>query len=141
MSQIYVSYLSKFLGTDDVDDFLLNLLKDVTLVDWQRIWVLAALSRAKEANDPAVKDALDLLKDANRHDALRAVAAIYVGLFGDHTRRKALISIYASVSNYVQAAIYYVSSRWPDVERRNAKASWGGHGPLHSLLTTAMIEK
>ena len=70
-----------------------------------------------------------------------AVAAIYVGLYGDHARRKALNSIYPSVSNYIQAAIYYASSQWPGVERRNAKATWGGHGSLHSLLTTAMSKK
>lgn len=141
MSQIYASYLSKFLGTGDVDDFLLSLLQDVALVDWQKMWVLAALSQVTKADDSAVKAALDLLKDANRHDALKAVAAIYVGLFGDHARRKTLFSIYASVSNYVQAAIYYASNQWPGVERRNAKASWGGHGPLQSLLTTAMSKQ
>lgn len=141
MSQIYASYLAKFLGIDAVDEFLLNLLKDVTLVDWQKIWVLAALYQVDEANDGAVKAALDVLKDANRHDALRAVAAVYVGSHGDHARRKALVSIYPSVSNYVQAAIYYASNQWPGVERSNAKASWGGHGPLHSLLTVAMKKK
>ena len=141
MSQIYASYLAKFLGTDEIDDFLLNLINDSTLVDWQRIWVLAALSQADKAGDPPVKAALDQLKDANRHDALRAVAAIYVGSFGDHARRKALVSIYPSVSNYVQAAIYYASVKWPGVEKSNAKASWGGHGPLHSLLTNAMKKK
>ncbi|WDT77877.1 MAG: reverse transcriptase domain-containing protein (plasmid) [Candidatus Manganitrophus sp.] len=141
MSQIYASYLAKFLGTDAIDKFLLNLLKDVTLVDWQKIWVLAALYQVDAANDAAVKVALDVLKDANRHDALRAVAAGYVGSLGDHARRKALVSIYPTVSNYVQAAIYYASNQWPAVERRNAKASWGGHGPLHTLLTVAMKTK
>jgi hypothetical protein len=92
-------------------------------------------------HDKAVKAALDLLRDANRHEALRAVAAIYVGRFGDHTRRKALISIYRSVSSYIQAAIYYSSRHWPGTERSNAKASWGGHSPLHSLLTAAMGKK
>lgn len=141
MSQIYVSYLAKFLGYNEVDVFFLSMLKDPTLVDWQRIWLLAALSQADKAGDPPVKAALDLLKDANRHEALRAVAAIYVGSFGDHARRKSLVSIYPTVSNYVQAAIYYVSSRWPGVEKSNAKASWGAHGPLHSLLTNAMKKK
>lgn len=141
MSQIYVSYLAKFLGTGEVDDFLMNLLKDSTLFDWQRIWVLAALFQARKAGDPYVKVALDLLKDANRHDALRAVAAIYAGSFGDHARRKTLVSVYPTVSNYVQAAIYYVSGQWPGVEKNNAKASWSGHGPLHNLLTNAMKKK
>jgi len=137
MSQIYASYLSKFLGPD-VKHFLLDLLKDMNLVDWQKMWVLAALGQVETSNDAVVKAALDVLRDPTRHDAVRAVAAIYVGRFGDHTRRKALISIYPSVSNYIQTAIYYTSRYWPAVERRNAKASWGGHGPLHSLLTTAM---
>lgn len=120
---------------------LLGLLKDAALFDWQKMWVLAALSQVATADDAAVKTALDLLRDANRRDALRAVAAIYVGRFGDHTRRRALISIYGSVSSYIQAAIYYSSKWWPGVERSNAKASWGGHSTLHSLLTAAMSKK
>lgn len=91
MSQIYASYLARFLGDDDVHDALLALLKDNSLVDWQRMWILAALSQVGEADDAAVKVALGLLKDANRHEALRAVAAIYVGRFGDH--RQALSSL------------------------------------------------
>lgn len=117
MSQIYVSYLSKFLETDDVKKFLLGLLKDASFTDWQKMWVLAALSQVQTADDAAVKVALDLLKDANRHDTLRAIAAVYAGRFGNHTRRKALISIYPFASNYIQAAIYYSSRMWPGVER------------------------
>ena len=141
MSQIYASYLAKFLETHRVHEFLLNLMGDATLFDWQKIWVLAALSQVDAAPDTAVKGALDLLRDANRHDALRAVAAVYVGRFGDHTRRTALISIYPSVSTYIQAAIYYSSRSWPGVERANAKASWSGHSSLHKLLTAAMSKK
>jgi Reverse transcriptase (RNA-dependent DNA polymerase) len=141
MSQIYASYLAKFLGTGSVSKLFLDLLKDASLADWQKMWVLAALSQVEKADDVSVKVALDVLKDANRHDALRAVAAAYVGRFGDHTRRKALISIYASVSNHIQASIYYSSAFWPGAERSNAKASWGGHGPLHSFLTVAIGKK
>ncbi len=141
MSQIYAAYLAQFLETEGVHDFLLDLLKDATLFDWQRMWVLAALSQVEEANDTAVRAALDILRDATRHDALRAVSAIYVGRFGDHTRRRALISIYPSVSGYIQTAIYYSSRSWPAVERTNARSSWGGHSPLHTLLTVAISKK
>jgi hypothetical protein len=141
MSQIYSSYLAKFLGMEGVYEFLLGLLKDASLFDWQKVWVLAALSQADSADDVAVRTALDLLRDATRHDALRAVAAIYVGRYGDHTRRRTLISLYSSVSPYIQAAIYYSSRWWPGVERSTARASWGGHGTLHSLLTAAMSKK
>jgi len=141
MAQIYASYLSRFITTKEVHEALVKFLDDAAIVDWQRIWVLAALLRAKPKNDGPVKVALGILKEANRHEALRAVAAIYVGTHGDLARRKALIAIYPSVSNYIQSAIYYSSRLWPAVERSNAKASWGGHGQLHSYLTIALGKK
>jgi hypothetical protein len=138
MSQIYASYLAKFLDNEDVTSLLAELLADSFLTDWQKMWVLAALMQKKPADDGPIKVALKILKDATRHDALRAVAAIYVGRFGDHARRKNLFSIYPSVSSYIQAAMYFSSRTRPPVERSNAKASWGAYGQLNTLLTVAM---
>ena len=141
MSQIYASYLSKFLENQDIVDFLVGLLTDSALFDWQKMWVLAALLQVTPSGDGPVKAALDLLRDANRHEALRAVAAVYVGRYGDLARRKALVSIYSTSSPYIQAAIFFASRTWPTAERLNAKASWGGHGPLNTLLAIAMAKK
>ena len=141
MSQIYASYLANFLDNEDVTELLSELLADISLRDWQKMWILAALLQKKPDDDGPVKISLRILKDATRHDALRAIAAIYVGRFGDHARRKNLFSIYTSVSSYIQAAIYYSSKSWPPVERGNARASWGAHGPLNTLLTIAMISR
>lgn len=141
MSQIYAYYLAKLLEEQDVQEFLASLLGDKVLFDWQKMWVLAALMQIKPTNDSAIKTALALLKDANRHEALRAVAAIYVGRYGDMARRKALISIYPKVTNYIQASIYFSSSYWPGVERSNAKSSWSGHGYINGLLTVALGKK
>ena len=141
MSQIYASYLSKFLEDDEVRLFLVGLIPDAAITDWQKIWVLAALMSAEPLGDGPIKLTMDLLKDANSHDALRAVAAIYIGRHGDLVRRKALSAIYPSVSSYVQVAIYFSSRNWPGVERSNAKANWGGNGPLNQLLTTAIAHK
>jgi hypothetical protein len=134
MTQIYSAYLAGFL-TDPVQSLMLSTLQEKSLFDWQKMWLLAGLAQGKSGGDAAVKAALDLAKSAESHDALRAVAAIYVGRFGDHARRTALRSLYASVSNYVQAAIFYSSQKWPSAERATAKASWSGHGVLHDLLT------
>lgn len=141
MSQIYAAYLARFLDEDSVCDFLIDILDDSSLVDWQKMWILAALSQLEKASDESVKKASILLKDGDTHEALRAVAAIYVGRYGDHSRRKALVSYYGSVSPYIQSAIYFSSRNWPNVERSNAKASWGSHGPLNTLLTVAMATK
>jgi hypothetical protein len=141
MAQIYVSYLAKFMAQDKVRQFLVGLLADLLLADWQKLWVLAALLQSDPVGDQPVISAMKILKDANRHDALRAAAAIYVGRYGDLDRRKALVTIYAKVSSYIQGAIYYSSRYWFGVERSNAKANWGGHGPINSLLTVALGKK
>jgi hypothetical protein len=141
MTQIYASYVAKFLDEEGVQKTLWALLKDPLLADWQKMWILAALSQASDHEDGGVKIALTLLKDGNRHDALRAVAAIFVGRFGDHVRRKTLIATYPSVSQYVQAAIYFSSRRWPLAERNTAKASWGSHSSLNTFISIAMAKK
>lgn len=142
MAQIYSSYLAKFLSDGGhVLSFLTGLLGDTSLVDWQKIWILAALSQYSAADAAATKQAIVLLNDANKHEALRAVAAIFVGRFGDHSRRKDLSAIYPSVPEYVKAAIYYSSRHWPAAERVNARVTWGNHSSLNKLLTIAMAKK
>jgi hypothetical protein len=138
MAQIYASYLSKFLSNADLRAFVNELVADKGLTDWQRMWVLAAMMLAPTPTDDEVKLAMDIARDGARHDALRAVAAYFVGRFGDYARRTSIRATYPQTSNYVQAAIYASSRFWPNVERSNAKATWAGHGSLHSLLTIAM---
>lgn len=140
MCQIYVSYLAKFLPETKVYEFLYRSLQDRTLVDWQVMWILAALITKEPPDDGPVKMALQILKDGSVHDATRAVSAIYVGRYGDAARRRALNGIYGSVSPFVQAAIYFSSKYWPNKERGNAKAQWGALSPLNELLTKAIAK-
>jgi hypothetical protein len=138
MSQMYSSYLAKFVTDVDVQAFLKERLEDEKLTDWSRMWALAALSQAKPVDDEPVKAASKVVENASKHIALRAAAAIYVGRYGDHARRKALAAVYANVQPYMQAAIYFSSRYWPDVERKNARASWGSLTEINVLLTRAM---
>ncbi|CAE6793140.1 RNA-directed DNA polymerase [Paraburkholderia nemoris] len=139
MSQIYSAYLVGFLSDDEVSNFLVTAQKDASMMDWQKMWVLAALLQAKKEAVSGVKAALDILQDATRHEALRATAAIYVGRFGDHGRRKSLRTMYPSLSPYIQAAIYFSSRNWPSAERLTAKNSWGANSSLNQLLTAGMV--
>lgn len=139
MSQIYSAYLGKFVkDNNDVRTELVEILKEQTLFDWQKQWIVATLMQANKADNDSVKVVMGLLNDANRHDALRAVAAMFVGRFGDHDRRKALFGIYKSVSEYVQLAIYFSSRTWPPVERKNARDSWGGHSEIHKMMSKGL---
>jgi hypothetical protein len=69
------------------------------------------------------------------------VAAIFVGRFGDHARRTALLAAYTAASQYIQAAIYFSSRKWPSSERSTAKNNWGSHHKLNLLLTKAISKK
>lgn len=141
MAQIYAAYLAGFLDSPEVKRFLATILKDNTTMDWQRMWILAALMQADDPVAGAVKNSLGLLESGDRHNTLRASAAIYAGRFGDHAVRVRLNRLYSGLPTYIQLAIYYSSRSWPSAERRTAKSSWGDHSPLHVLLTSALAVK
>ena len=138
MAQIYCSYLGGFLESDSVRSFVNTLAADSSLLDWQRMWVLAAMNQIVKPTDSEVKLAWDIAGDGTRSDTLRAVAAYFVGRHGDYPRRTNLRTGYALMSGYIQAAIYASSRSWPSTERSNAKATWGAHGDLNTLLTAAL---
>jgi hypothetical protein len=144
MAQIYASYLVKFIDDADVREFMFKLVSDDGLMDWQTMWVLAALLRLEKGNatDELVKAVAAIYGNANRHEALRAVAAILVGRFGDHGRRKTLISSYGTVgSPYIQSAIFFASQWFPKAEKQTAKAAWSNHNRLNMLITQAFAGK
>lgn len=141
MSQIYSAYLSGFLDQSDVSTFLASVLTENALMDWQRMWILAALMRSRKPSDVSIKASFDIASDGNRHEALRAAAAIFVGEHGNHSRRNALRTLYPKVPAYVQSAIYFSSRVWAGVEKTNAKAAWGALNPVNQLLTKAVAPK
>jgi Reverse transcriptase (RNA-dependent DNA polymerase) len=141
MAQIYAAYLAGFLDNTEVVKFLASILKDDTMMDWQRMWVLGALMQAGGPVNGTVKNSLALLESGERHHTLRASAAIYAGRFGDHAVRVKLTRLYSGLPTYIQLAIYYSSRNWPIAERRTAKSSWGDHSTLHVLLTTSLGAK
>lgn len=141
MAQIYAAYLASFLANMEVKKFLASILKVETTMDWQRMWVLAALAQAGGPINGAVKNSLALLESGERHHTLRASAAIYAGRFGGYADRIKLTRLYSGLPTYVQLAIYYSSRNWPLAEKRTAKGSWGDHSHLHVLLTTALAAK
>lgn len=139
MTQIYANYLAKFIRHEPrIEEKLLESIEDINYYDWQKMWLLACLMQAGRASPRCLKVTAGLLADPLRHDALRAVAALMVGKFGDVSRRRALADTYKSVSEYVQLAIYFASRSWPPEERASATETWGGHGPLHRLMARGL---
>lgn len=119
MTQIYCSYLSKFLELPDVSEFLISRISDENVFDWQKMWIIAALMQADNFDDVVVKTAQQVFDDHNRHEVLRAASAIFIGKFGKITRRKHLINEYATAgSDYLKSAIFFSSRYAPAQEKK-----------------------
>lgn len=141
MCQIYCAYLAKFVEDEKVHKFLIDLLSDQQLYEWQLMWVLGALLQRKvKYTDDVVRTALTIFNDGKRHEAVRAIAAIFVGAHGDIVRRRALAGACATVTEYVQAAIYFVSKNWKDADGANFHAQWGNRTELNALISAAWMK-
>lgn len=136
MAQMYCIYLSRFLSSEGVSPALeYLLLSDELYFDWQKMWILAALLTNSSGSDEVSKWCLDIVKNQNCHESLKAVSAIYVCKFGSFPRRKSICSQYSDIgSPYVQSAILYGAHYFQPQEKSNAISSWGSHSLLHSLV-------
>lgn len=140
MAQFYSIYIAKFLKDEFVRDYIKDvLIGDSLFYDWQKMWFLSALLAGGKENDQITKWCLDIVRDRQCHDALRAIAAIFVCRFGSFTRRKALSEEYQNIgSPYVQTALLYGTRYIPLIERKNAISSWSGHGSIHKMIADTL---
>jgi hypothetical protein len=140
MSQIYCSYLAKFLNRPDVLRILGELLTDDEVYyDWQKMWILAALMTPKTHNDNLVNAALQMYKNGQLTEALRAVAAVFVAKHGSFTRKKELSDNYGiSGSAFLQSAVLYGARYFKSETRRTAIKSWSAHSSTHSLVARSI---
>jgi hypothetical protein len=140
MSQIYCSYLSNFLDTTEVRQSLEARLSDTELYyDWQRMWILASLMTPETSEDDIVASALRIYRDGQRHEALRAVAAIFIAKHGSFTRKKQLADDYnLSGSTYLQTAVLYGARYFQGAQRRTAIKSWSSQTGTHTLVAKAI---
>jgi hypothetical protein len=136
LAQIYSAYLVKFNEEKEIRDVLEDIfIEDELLFDWQRMWILAVLTPHTDSAPKILRRCSAMLGDSRYHEALRALAAIYIAKFGDHRRRIALFSEFASIGHpYIQAAMLYGSRYFRGVEKRNAIAAWGSHSEVNTLI-------
>lgn len=141
MSQIYCSYISMFLDKKSVQGVLNEMVLDHSAImfDWQLMWILAALVKGRKGNDSVAKSAIDILLNSSRHDAVKAIAAIYVAKFGKPDRRKSLTRASINIgSHYVQTAILFGSIYFPKVERQKLQKALSGQSDLHQLVSESV---
>lgn len=112
MSQIYFSYLSKFLHDDSVVKAVCSLFVNRRLTfDWEYLWAIGTIVQMTEVEDTVVASLLKICTE-NIDDSVKAMAYIAVAKLGDVDRQKSVANAIGKVhSIYLRGAILF-SSRY-----------------------------
>jgi hypothetical protein len=136
-TRLYFSYISTFVRTNkDVVDALERLVADSTMSDYQRMFLLGALLKARSVTRATVNTALQWLQNRAVAKETRAMAAIFAAKHGAAQQKRAVKTSYEDEpSDYVRTAILYSSKYLTAVERKTCKQAWGGHGNISTLIS------
>lgn len=135
-TRLYFSYISTFVRTDrDVVDALEELVADDTVSDYQRMFLLASLLRARTVARATVNTALQWLQNRTVAKETRAMAAIFAAKHGVAQQKRTVRTSYEDEpSDYVRSAILFSSKYLTAVEKNTCKRAWGGHNAINTLI-------
>ena len=139
-TRLYFSYISTFVGTDQyVVDALEGLAADGSVSDYQRMFLLAVLLRARTVTRATVNTALQWLQNRSVAKETRAMAAIFAAKHGVAQQKRTVRTSYEDEpSDYVRSAILYSSRYLSLVEKKTCKRAWGGHSEINALIAKAI---
>ena len=135
-TRLYFSYISSFVRTNqDVAAALEALVADDTVSDYQRMFLLAALVRARTVSRATVNTALQWLQNRTVAKETRAMAAIFAAKHGVAQQKRTVRTSYEDEpSDYVRSAILFSSKYLTAVEKKTCKRAWGGHNAINTLI-------
>lgn len=139
-TRLYFSYLSTFVRSDrEVVDALEELAADETVSNYQRMFLLAALLRARTVERATVNTAIQWLQNPRVAKEARAMAAIFAAKHGVAVQKRAVRTSYeGEQSEYVRSAILYASKHLSVAERRTCKRAWGGHNAINTMIAKSI---
>lgn len=139
-TRLYFSYISTFVRTDQyVVDALEGLVADGSVSDYQRMFLLAVLLRARTVTRATVNTALQWLQNRSVAKETRAMAAIFAAKHGVAQQKRTVRTSYEDEpSDYVRSAILYSSRYLSPVEKKTCKRAWGGHSEINALIAKAI---
>jgi hypothetical protein len=108
-TRLYLSYISRFVRSNrDVVDALEALVSDETVLDYQRMFLLAALLRARVGDRSTVNTALQWLHNPRIAKETRAMAVIFAAKHGIAQQKRTVRTSYEDEpSDYVRSAILF----------------------------------
>lgn len=139
-TRLYFSYISTFVRSNpEVVEALEELVSDETVSDYQRMFLLAALLRARSVERATVNTVIQWLQNPRVAKETRAMSAIFAAKHGVAVQKRAVRTSYeGEQSDYVRSAILYASRYLSVVERRTCKRAWGGHSAINTLISKAI---
>jgi Reverse transcriptase (RNA-dependent DNA polymerase) len=135
-TRLYFSYISSFVrNNQDIVDALEELVADDAVSDYQRMFLLAALLRARSVTRATVNSALQWLQNRTVAKETRAMAAIFAAKQGVAQQKRTVRTSYEDEpSDYVRSAILFSSKYLTVVEKKTCKRAWGGHNAINTLI-------
>lgn len=139
-TRLYFSYISTFVRTnEDVVNALEALVADNTVSDYQRMFLLASLVRARTVDRATVNTALQWLQNRTVAKETRALAAIFAAKHGVAQQKRAVRTSYEDEpSDYVRSAILFSSKHLTAADKKTCKRAWGGHNAINTLIAQSI---
>lgn len=139
MSQIYFSYLSQFLGKDDVRERICSVIIQRKLTfDWEYLWAIGAIVQLKNVEDAVVASLLKLCTE-NVDDAVKAMAFIAAAKLGDVDRQKTVADAIGKVhSLYLRGAILFSARYMHKAVKKNVIDLLENTDPMFAMITQSV---
>jgi len=107
LAALSFKYLQIFADTESVKDKIIDfLVSEDNIYEWQEMWLLFTLSKAKKLDDKHLQVLRSIIMKKEKHWASRAAAIFALGKLGDDTDRKWIRDLYRDEdNNYLKRAI------------------------------------
>ncbi|MFC1885308.1 reverse transcriptase domain-containing protein [Thermodesulfobacteriota bacterium] len=141
LTRLHHAYLSRFVvdNTDLVNSLELIAQADELVSDFQKMYILGSLFKAKAISKDTLNTALKWLSNPRIAEETRAMAAVFSAKHGNANQKRAVRLAYErEPSAYVRGAILYASRYLPAAEKKTCKKAWGAHSIVNSLIAQAM---
>lgn len=139
-TRLFFSYISTFVkSSSEVRSTLETMVANQSVSDYQRMYLLGTLLRARSVQRSTVNSAIQWMQNPQVAKETRAMASIFAAKHGAAVQKRAVRTSYeGEQSEYVRSAILYASRYFSVAEKRTCKRAWGGHSTINSLIAKAI---
>lgn len=139
MSQIYFSYLSKFLDSEQIKkEVCITFVQRKLTFDWEYLWAIGTIVQMPEVEDAVVASLLKICSE-NIDDSVKAMALIAAAKHGDVDRQKTVAdAIGKTHSLYLRGAILFSARYMHNAVKKTVIDLLENTDPILSMITKSV---